>query len=308
MSVAHPPLSQTATKHPSGLRLLLLESILAAQISPAPYHPMQSPTDAPALVPVGARTPLHRQLVALCLNNPYWNDFHLLNYFNKRKNALTLEGLTRLKEECGLDKRETVCNTLIRLAMTGGLKLNSRQISFIEKVSPAFRDRDLSPSQPGELLVYHCLFGRGVGSLGRVHVHLFVDLFNGYTFGEISSRRTVSTGLRLLKETILPFYLAHNLSVQTIAHSTRVLSDMKEYNEMESAETFSKVGLQWLLTRREFGVIEKFARDLLRNDFFECREYKVVSLAKLQASLTQRLAKYNAANRLLRHRSQDTNE
>lgn len=293
----------------SGLQLLLLEDYVSAasaqdntvskkRVVPQFHDKTQADerTPLPGDFPL-PKTPLHRQLISLCLHNPYWNDFRLLHYFHKHNVPMSMEDLLRLKQQCGLDHRETICNTLLRLAREGGLKLNNRQISFIEKVKPEFRDRDIQSNQPGELLVYACLFGRGIGDIGRVYVHLFVDMFTGYTFGELSRRRTRKTGLRILEESILPLYRAHNQVIQTILHTTRTTNDIKEFDEMESNENFSRLGIQWIPTRRTFGVIEKFEKNISLSKFFESQATNAPLFTVLQSSFTQWLKKYNSANR-----------
>ena len=302
-------LSPRTHRIPSRLPFLLLGFML-------PYH-LLPPTgkalpprlsgllrsDKPTTGSPQAKSDLHQQLTSLCLHNPYWNDFHLLNYFTKRKVPMTITDLHRLKAECGLDKRETISNLLMRLSSQGDLKLNNWQSSFVGKVNPEFRDRDLRPKQPGELLVYECLFGRNIGDIGRVYIHLFVDLFNGYTFGGLSQRRTVSDGLDTLTEDILPIYFAHDLAVQTVLHSAREKDTIKEIKELETVETFSHLDLKWQHTRREFGIIEKFAKSLLRDEFFERTGDTATCLADLQGPFIQWLIKYNVTNRLLQHRN-----
>lgn len=284
-----------STNNLTGVQLLLLEDYCV----PAASVQNRTPADELREDCPSSNTPLHRHLMALCLHNPYWNDFRLLNHFRKLNTPLSMEKLQCLKQQCGLDHRETVCNTLIRLAAVGGLKLNSRQISFIEKVKPEFRDRDMQANQPGDLLIYACLFGRGIGTIGRVYVHLFVDLCTGYTLGRLSRRRTVRSGLRTLEETVLPLYRAYNHPIQTILHSTRMTADMNEFNEMESHEDFSRLGIQWMPTRRTFGVIEKFEKNISLSDFFESGDTAEPLFTVLQASFTQWLKKYNTANRCL---------
>lgn len=273
----------------SGLQLLLLEDApLPGKLPPEPAAPVISP--------------LHRQLIALCLHNPYWNDFRILNHFQQRNTPLTMEDLRLLKVQCGLDNRETICNTLIRLAVNGGLKLNDRQLSFIGKNKPEFRDRDLQSSQPGELLVYECLFGRGLGHLGRVYVHLFVDIFTGYAFGELSQHRSLTVGLQSLLGSILPLYRAHNYFIQTIAHSCKALHDINEFNQLEADEAFSQTGLQWQLTCRKFGFIEKFEKSPIIDQFFAAVPKNADSLVMLKPLFDHCLTKYNAANRLFARR------
>lgn len=278
---------------PSALQVLLLED------TPATGDFIDSINGSTALTELlsPAIGPLHRHLISLCLHNPYWNDFRILNHFHRHRITLARDDLGRLKAQCGLDNGETICNTLIRLSVHGGLTLNPRQISFIEKNKPEFRDRDLQPSHPGELLVYECLFGRGVGSLGRVYVHFFVDLFTGYAFGGISQRRSLGTGLDTLLNTVIPLYRSHNYLIHTVYHSSKITNEIHDFNKLESEEAFSRAGLQWQPTRRKFGAIEKFEKSATAAHFFETAAH-ATSLEYTKPLFDQCLVKYNAANRL----------
>lgn len=284
----------------SGLRLILLEN--------TPLSPAEQKEISAALSPA-VITPLHRQLAAICLHNPYWNNFFLLNHFQKRGLQITLEDIHRLKKECGLDDREAICNTLFRLSSSGGLKLNNRQISYIERTKPEFRDRDLLPSQPGELLVYKLLLGRGrlfelgTGDFGRVYIHLFVDLYTRYVFAQLDQERTLAAGLRFLNENIFPAYQANHHDLQTVMHSTQSTGDIKEFDDMENTSTFSRLGLQWMPTRRKFGVIEKFERNIGESSFDTIPLTTADRFQSLQASFKQWLTRYNSSNRLLARRS-----
>lgn len=288
---------------PSGLQLLMLEdapaheSLQISEPRPACINSIDG-TGTPAVPLYAAIGPLHRHLISLCLHNPYWNDFRILNHFHRRKIPLTTNDLTLLKAQCGLDNGETICNTLIRLSVHGGLKLNSRQISYIEKNKPEFRERDLTPSHPGELLVYECLFGRGIGSLGRVYAHFFVDIFTGYAFGGLSQRRSLAVGLDILLSTIMPLYRSRNYPLQMVYHSSKVMNDLRDFNKLESDEAFSRLGLHWQPTQRKFGTIEKFEKRLIANQFFETAASSADSLESIKPLFHQCLVKYNSSNRL----------
>ena len=294
MSTRTYPAPSAGNESLSGFNLLLLEGAEMAQASagrPQAKDPLHPP-----------KGPLHRQLISLCLHNPYWNDFRILHHFERRRIPLGIEALHRLKTECGLDNREAICNTLLRLALHGGLKLNDNQLRFIEKYKPEFRDRDLTPSQPGELFAYESLFGRGVGRFGRMYVHLFVDLFTGYAFGVLSQQRSLDSALNFLIKAVLPLYLANHYPVQTILHSTssvaKTTKDISDFNRLEAEETFSRLGIQWQPLRRKFGVMEKFERSLIMDHFFEAIPADAASPDDLAPLFAQCLVRYNSANRL----------
>jgi hypothetical protein len=284
----------------SGLQFLLLENL------PLPFSLLpEEPAEEALPLSSAMLTPLHRQLRFLCLHDPYRNDFYLLNHFQKRGIKITLADIQRVRKECGLNDREAVCNTLLRLSACSGFKLNNRQISYIERFDPEYRDRDLHPSRPGELLVYNCLSGGrrlfdcGGGSMRRrVYIHLYVDMFTRYFFAKLSYEGTLASGLIFLQETIIPAYLENDLDVQTVTHSIHSTSDLKEFNDLESTSAVSSLGLQWLPTKRKFGIIENFERSILKNDFFESSANPDDLFDSLKATFQQWLTRYNSSSRL----------
>lgn len=213
---------------------------------------------------------------------------------------MTLEKMEQLKKECHLDDREIICNTLIQLSTQGGLHLNPRQISYIERAKPEFRDRDLQPSNPGDLLVYRRLFGRGVGNFGRVYLHIFVDMYTGRVFGQLSQDRSVNAGLNHLKTDIFQVYNSRHYTLNTILHSTQDTHDLQEFNELEASSLFSGLGLQWLPTHRTFGTLEKFERYITQNCFLDNPpEY----FSDFESAFERQLAKYNARSRWFSRRT-----
>lgn len=286
----------------SGFGLILLENASLALASSRPLPPAR-----PDLAkPPAASTPLQRQLLSLCLHHPFWNDFRILHYFQRRKVPVTINALRRLKAQCGLDNKETICNTLIRLSIHSGLELNAHQISFIERNKPEYRDRDLYAARPGELFVYECLFGRGIGRLGRVYIHLFIDSFTGYVFGGISRQRSLAAALKTLTESVLPVYRANNYPVLTVLHSAlqtiHMLKTVREFDCLETDEAFSRLGIQWQLIRRKFGAIEKFERSAVVSHFWHTMPPGINSLTAVKPLFEHCLVRYNASNRLFSRR------
>ncbi|BBB89819.1 MAG TPA: hypothetical protein PKA28_11910 [Methylomusa anaerophila] len=266
----------------SGLPYIMLEEELSY------YNQHKSWPDRPQESINIPSTPLHRQLAALCMQYPYWNDYRLLSYLQKRGQKLTLEQLRQLKNDCRLDSREAICNTLIRLADRAGLALNPQQISYIERAMPEYRDRDVSSRRAGELIVYSRLFGRGIGDIGRVYAHVFADMYSGCIIGELNQDRSVNAALQLFDAVVAPSFQNANPLVTNVMHSTQEMNDFKKCTKME----VSHKNMNWVPTRRKFGVIEKCERAVIQSGFFECA---ASSLTVLQSAFRHWLAQYNQA-------------
>lgn len=234
----------------------------------------------------------YETLIDICLENPYWSEFRMLNYFCKRGISITMEQLQQLRRQCCLESKEAVCRELMRRYFRREVQLEKQQIQFIERVNPAFRDRDFQATRPGESLVYECVFFRRLNTI--FYLHVVFDLFNGYVFGKVSRQRSGDAGLKLLQDKVVPFYRNKGYRVGTVIHSTRSARDRAEAATHEIHKNVIEMGIEWLEPKHAFGIIQCFQRDVLE-EFFDDAEALAVSLFAIQPALDRRLLQYNAA-------------
>jgi hypothetical protein len=239
-----------------------------------------------------SREKLSKLLLTICLEYPFWNEFRILDFFNKRGISMTMEELRELRSECGIESREAVCLELMRLYFHKEIELDKRQVQFIERVNPAFRDRNFLAGRPGELLVYECIFFRRLNKM--FYLHLVFDLFNGYAFGKVSCRCSGETGLKLLQEKIVPFYRSRGYKVNAILHSVKATRDQWKDEESKIRESVLAMGIEWLEPKHEFGIIQRFQRDFL-DHFFSDAEALDISLLMIQPAFERWMIKYNTA-------------
>lgn len=237
---------------------------------------------------------LPRKFVAICLYNPYWNDFRIVNYFKKHQIETNVAELQNFRRMYGLDTGEAICKKLIRLVFDQGVVLNSHQIGFIEKVIPEFRDRDVQVTQPGELLVYECLLGRGVKGIGRLYTHVFVDMCTGKIFGKVSRKRSSEVALDVLKSIVMPFYQVNGCSVEVVLHSRHAVCDMQVSLDELISHVRGEFGLHWESTSRYFGVMERFQKELLASSLFNCSPSERLTIENLEKGFDHWLRRYNA--------------
>lgn len=230
--------------------------------------------------------------IDIYLQNPYWSEFRILNFFCKRGISMTMEKLQYLRKECCLESKDDVCHKLMRLYAKKEIQLDKRQIQFIERVNPAFRDRDFRAARPGDLLIYGCIFFRRLNKM--FYLHVVVDLFNGYVFGKVSRRRSGEIGIKMLQDKIAPFYKDRGYVIGTVIHSSKSARDRSEVEECKIHEGIMAMGLEWLEPHREFGIIQCFQRDVLDRFFYEAEALKV-SLFMIQPALDRWMIQYNAA-------------
>jgi hypothetical protein len=307
----HAPIPETLQKS-SGFNALLLGHALEfsgrrfknqEDSSEGSSQPVPVVSSTRSITPAIELTELHRQLSHLILTHPFWNDYRLLDYVRKSRPESTMQDLLRLKQECRLDDRQKISGILLRLVFGCGKDLSTNQLRFIFKVNPELLDRDLRSGQPGELLVYECFCVYREKGIGKIYIHLFVDMFNSHAFGILSQLRTFDSGLKALQKNVLPLYQNSGQTVQTILYSTRTTSGSSRAGTRQEENGPTSLNSQWIPTCREFGVIQKFRKALLTSRFFEGTMTNLSSLADVQIAFAQWLKKYNAANRLLAQRS-----
>lgn len=261
---------------------------MEAQKSPIPQYHEASFRLCPA------QTDLHRRLTAILLQNPFWNDFHLLHCLQKLNPTISMAELRQLKQECKLATREDVCDILLRKLFSDcGAGLNTRQRDFIKKVYPELRDKDLQTDEPGKLLLYNCFGGHKIQLHGKVYIHIFIDLFNGYVFGRLSRQRAVSAGLSLLERQVVPLYQASGHNLRSIVHSRRVAYDESDIAELTNEGIVARLGIAWQQSDRAFGHIDRFQTTLRASDFYTRANLANNNFSELQYSFGQWLKKYN---------------
>lgn len=237
---------------------------------------------------------IHRRLTAILLQNPFWNDFHLLHCLRKLNPEISLADLRQLKSECKLATREDVCNILLRKLFSDcSAGLNTRQLDFIKKVYPELRDKDVQTDAPGKLVLYNCFGGQKIRLHGKVYIHIFVDLFNGYVFGRLSRQSSVSAGIRVLKRHVAPLYETSGHKILTIVHSRRTAYDESGVLELGSDGIVALLGIAWQQTDRGFGHIDRFHTTFRASDFYTRSNLANNNYNELQYSFGQWLKKYN---------------
>lgn len=238
-------------------------------------------------------TAMHNQLITICLHNPNLNDFHLHGKLRKTNPTLTMDTFYRLKQECGLDNPEAICNILLnRLFLSCNNELNATQLKFIYKMHPELHDRDVRPGSPGELIVYKCLFGKRLAKNGSLYVHIFIDMFNGWSFARISSNRSLEEGNRILQNHIEPRYSKNGFHLKNILQSLPTYCSKQNTMPLANQDGLT-AKIQWEISTRQFGLIKHFQRQLVISNFFENYREELSSLRMLIA-FSELVKRYNA--------------
>lgn len=245
------------------------------------------------VIPEQELTAMHNQLITIYLHKPNLNDFHLHARLRKTNPTLTMDTFYRLKQECGLDNPETICNILLnRLFLGCNNELNATQLKFIYKMHPELHDRDVRPGSPGELIVYKCLFGKRLAKKGNLYVHIFIDMFNGWIFASISSNRSLEEGNRILQNHIEPRYSKNGFHLKNILQSLPTYRSKQNTMPLANQDGLT-AKIQWEISTRQFGLIKHFQRQLVISKFFENYREELSSLRMLIA-FSKLVKRYNS--------------
>lgn len=237
-------------------------------------------------------TKLHQSLSAICLYNPFWNNFRLLNFFAKRNLHLSINELVQLKREAGVGTRQEIYKNLLQFYLNGS-KLNENQLRFLERLNPAFCDRSVHTKYPGQILIYECLSPRRLSKQLKkpYYLHLFIDLFNSYLFGRFDLDRSTAVGSKVLNQTIVPFYQERDTLITTVWHSCKPSGTNQQNSEPQARWINKKI--IWKTTVHSYGTIEAFEKFILW-EFFEGLRLYATELNNLPKTFERWLCRQNS--------------
>jgi len=177
-----------------------------------------------------------------------------------------------------------------------GIDLTAEQIKAIEKANPAFRERHVESSRPGELLSADTFLVGHFKGIGKVYLHAVVDTYGSYGFGFLHTSKQPEAAAAVLHNDVLPFYAEHHLTVQAVlTDNGREFcgTDNHPYelylalNDIEHRRTRVR-------TPKTNGFVERFQRTVLEEFFIETlRTTFYETVEALQTDLDAWLRFYN---------------
>lgn len=176
------------------------------------------------------------------------------------------------------------------------IELSAEQIAFIEKLNPAFKERHVESSRPGELLCQDTFYVGRIKEVGRVYMHAVIDTFGSYAFGFLHTTKTPEAAVAVVHNDVLPFYREKSLEVSAI-----LTDNGREYCGKDSHPFELYLALNDIEHRRTKvksprtnGFIERFNRTVLDEFFVEAfRATFYESVESLQRDLDAWLDHYN---------------
>lgn len=252
-----------------------------------PIHHSHPQTTPPEIV---------ERLLAMSLEQPAWGC-------NRLSDQLKLEGISL--------SAVTVQNILNKNEMGGRydrwlkleqqysehvIELTGEQVRFLEKFNPAFRERHVESSRPGELLCADTFQVGNLKGLGRVYMHAVVDTYGSYAFAFLHTSKRPEAAVAVLHNDVLPFYRQKKLAVQAVltdngrefcGRDSHPYEVYLELNDIEHRKTkVRRPQTNGFVERFHLTALNEFYRLAFRTKFYQ-------SVELLQEDLDVWLVHYN---------------
>ena len=222
---------------------------------------------------------------------------------NFLSDQLALEGISvsaqtvqSLLNKRGLGSRYERLLALEEQALNQQIELTPELIAAIEKANPAFAERHVESTRPGELLCQDTFYVGSFKGVGKVYLHTVVDTYGSYAFGVLGTSKQPEWAVSVLYNDALPFYQEHQLPVGAVLTDNGKEFCGTETHPYELFLAFSDIEHRRTRVRtpRTNGFVERFHRTVL-DEFFrvKLRTTFYETLDALQEDLDAWLQYYN---------------
>ncbi len=250
--------------------------------------------------------PVVDRILALSLAHPGWGCCRLSAMLKLEGASVSSPTVQNILAKHGMASKYDRLLKLEEKAAAEPIELSAEQVALIERANPAFAERHVESSRPGELLAQDLFYVGQLKGVGKVYLDAVVDTYGSYAFGFLHAGKLPECAVAVLHNDVLPFYADRELSVGAIltdngreycgtdAHPYEVYLAL---NDVEHRRT--KVKHPWTN-----GFVERFHRTALDEFFrtaFRTRFYE--SVDALQADFDAWLVHYNTERPHLGYRN-----
>lgn len=236
------------------------------------------------------------KIIALSIEHPAWGCNRLSDYLKLQGIQVSSPTVQDILIKNQMGSRYERLLKLEERALEHQIELTAQQVAQIEKANPAFKERHVESSRPGELVSQDTFYVGTLKGVGRVYLHTVVDTFGSYAFGFLYTSKQPEAAVAVLHNDVLPFYQDHDLPVE------KILTDNgREFCGTDSHPYELYLQLNEIQHKRTKvahpqtnGFVERFHRTVLDEFFrlaFRTKFYETVEA--LQADLDAWLVEYN---------------
>ncbi len=252
-----------------------------------PIHKTHPFTTPPATV---------EKILNLSMEHPAWGCDRLSNHLMLEGIKVSSPTVQDILIKNGMGSRYERLLKLEERVLEQKIELTPQQVGMIEKANPAFKERHVESSRPGELLSQDTFYVGYLKGVGKVYLHTVVDTYGSYAFGFLYTSKQPEAAVAVLHNDVLPFYQDQNISVE------KILTDNgREFCGTDSHPFEMYLQLNDIKHKRTKvrkpqtnGFVERFHRTVL-DEFFRLafRSKLYESVEALQADLDAWLIYYN---------------
>jgi transposase InsO family protein len=262
-----------------------------------PIHKTHPQTTPPEVV---------EHILKLSVEQPGWGCQKVSAKLKQMGISLSAVTVQEILSKHGLGTRSERLYALERRHLQDGLELNAEQIKVLEKHNPAFRERHIESSRPGELLSADTTLACRLQGVGKVTLHAVVDTYGSYAFGVLHTSKQPEASAFLLDEYVVPFYRQRGLSIDAL-----LTDNGREFCGTDAHPYELYLELQSIQHRRTpiaspqtNGFVERFIRTAKEEFFAVALKRKVyTSIDDLQTDFDVWLLHYNTERPHLGYRN-----
>jgi transposase InsO family protein len=236
------------------------------------------------------------RILQLSLEHPSWGCVRLSHMLQLEGISVSSPTVQSILIKNGMASRYDRWLKLETRRAEEALELTAEQIGFIEKHNPAFKERHVESSRPGELLNQDTFYVGRLKGVGRVFLHAVVDTCSSYAFGFLHTTKRPEAAVAVLHNDVLPFYRGKKIPLGAI-----LTDNGREFCGTESHPYELYLSLNDIEHRRTRvntprtnGFVERFNKTVLDEFFAEAFRKKLYSsTGALQKDLDAWLRFYN---------------
>ncbi len=246
------------------------------------------------------------RILALSLEHPAWGCCRLSALLKLEGVSVSSPTIQGILAKHGMATKYDRLLKLEERAASEPIELTAEQVALIERANPAYAERHVESSKPGELLSQDLFSVGHLKGVGKVYLDAVVDTYGSVAFGFLHTGKLPEAAAAVLHNDVLPFYEERGLRVEAI-----LTDNGKEYcgteahpyelylalNEVEHRTT--RVKHPWtngFVERFHRTVLDEFFRTAFRTRFYE-------SVEALQTDLDAWLVHYNTERPHLGYRN-----
>lgn len=123
---------------------------------------------------------MRKRIETIALQHPSYGCNRIAAELAKTTHTVSAVTIQNIMSSAGLGKRHDRWLLLENLYQAAPAKVTSEQTSFLAQMNPCFRERCMRPAQPGDLLACSVFSLGNVKPIGRIWLHVAVDVFSNF--------------------------------------------------------------------------------------------------------------------------------